>query len=200
MRAWASDVTITLPRLDGERLKRLLDIRRDEQATDLARKAEKRQRDYLQNDVLASPGSAAVWWLSKNAGDVEKCVGLLGIFEQLSAAANQRTTPIDGAAAGAAATPARPSFEDAVEVMLAVYGEPERRLMADGLAALQKRFDRPDLADRIAIAQDVVPLDATVAPSRDDGRADGFAPGTPAADEEARPEVIVPAWADAHRS
>jgi hypothetical protein len=59
-----------------------------EQTTLLERRMEQDKRAYLKNDVFATPGSAAVWWLVNHPGEVEAALGLLDTLAELSAAAN----------------------------------------------------------------------------------------------------------------
>jgi hypothetical protein len=59
----------------------------------LERQLEQDKRAYLRDDVLATPGSAVVWWLANNPGEVAQCVDLLGTLTRLSAAAND--IPLD---------------------------------------------------------------------------------------------------------
>jgi hypothetical protein len=49
---------------------------------------EQDKRAYLKDDVFATPGSAAVWWLVNHPGEVETALGLLDTLAELSAAAN----------------------------------------------------------------------------------------------------------------
>jgi hypothetical protein len=59
---------------------------------------EQDKRAYLKDDVFATPGSAAVWWLVNHPGEVENALGLLDTLAELSAAAND--LPIRPASAG----------------------------------------------------------------------------------------------------
>ena len=63
-------------------------LHRKAQTSSLERQLEQEKRAYLRDDVLATPGSAAVSWLANNPGEVAKCVDLLGTLTRLSAVAN----------------------------------------------------------------------------------------------------------------
>ena len=62
--AWAGDVTLTLSDDDKERMRRLAEIRKEEEVWAKEREYEKQRRAYLGDDVLKSAGSAVVWALS----------------------------------------------------------------------------------------------------------------------------------------
>lgn len=85
VRSWATEVRLRLPDADQ---KHLAALHRREQTTLLERRMEQDKRAYLKDDVFATPGSAAVWWLVNHPGEVENAVGLLDILSELSAAAN----------------------------------------------------------------------------------------------------------------
>ncbi|TWD72550.1 hypothetical protein FB561_7542 [Kribbella amoyensis] len=88
VRTWATEVRLRLPDADSKHLQILAALHRREQTALLERRMERDHRDYLKDDVLATPGSAAVWWLVNNPGQVEKATDLLGTLAELSAAAN----------------------------------------------------------------------------------------------------------------
>jgi hypothetical protein len=99
VRSWATDVRLRLPDADQKHLQHLAALHRREQTTLLERRMEQDKRAYLKDDVFATPGSAAVWWLVNHPGEVENAVGLLDTLSELSAAANglpvQRAEAID---------------------------------------------------------------------------------------------------------
>jgi hypothetical protein len=95
VRTWATEVRLRLPDADSKHLQVLAALHRREQTTLLERRMERDQRAYLTDDVLATPGSAAVWWLVNNPGQVEEAVNLLGTLSQLSAVANDLDTTAD---------------------------------------------------------------------------------------------------------
>ncbi|GAA0403512.1 hypothetical protein Acor_33220 [Acrocarpospora corrugata] len=83
-----TDITLVLSDSDTARLEAMADVRKDEELHELQRQREIRDRSYLSDDVLKSPGAAVVWWLTKNANQVDTAVNLIGTLAQLSAAAN----------------------------------------------------------------------------------------------------------------
>lgn len=85
---WAAEVTLTLPEQDSDRLRRLAEVRKDEQLWHRERDHERSKREYLGDEVLRDTGSAVVWWLARNENDVERAAELIGTLAQLSAAAN----------------------------------------------------------------------------------------------------------------
>lgn len=89
--AMAHDVVLTLPEHDRERLTKLADVRKDEDVWEHERNYERNKRAYLGDDVLKDPGSAVVWWLSRNEEEIEGAVERIGMLAQLSAAANNDT-------------------------------------------------------------------------------------------------------------
>lgn len=91
--AWAVQVSLTLPATDGERLRKLSEVRKDEEVWEHERSHERNKRAYLAEDVLKTPGSAVVWWLARNPDSIRETVGLIGILAQLSAAANDTEIP-----------------------------------------------------------------------------------------------------------
>ncbi len=88
MRSWATEVRLRLPDADQKHLQHLAALHRREQTALLERRMEQDKRAYLNEDVFATPGSAAVWWLVNNPGEVETALGLLDTLSELSAAAN----------------------------------------------------------------------------------------------------------------
>ncbi|ADB33706.1 hypothetical protein Kfla_4689 [Kribbella flavida DSM 17836] len=93
VRTWATEVRLRLPDADSKHLQVLAALHRREQTTLLERRMERDERAYLRDEVLATPGSAAVWWLVNNPGQVEKAVELLETLSQLSAMANNDELP-----------------------------------------------------------------------------------------------------------
>jgi hypothetical protein len=88
VRSWATEVRLRLPDADQKHLQHLAALHRREQTVLLERRMEQDKRAYLKEDVFATPGSAAVWWLVNNPGEVETALGLLDTLAELSAAAN----------------------------------------------------------------------------------------------------------------
>jgi hypothetical protein len=88
VRTWATEVRLKLPDADHKHLQNITALQRRAQTLLLERQLEQEKRAYLRDDVLATPGSAVVWWLANNPGEVAQCVDLLGTLTRLSAAAN----------------------------------------------------------------------------------------------------------------
>ncbi|MFF1821117.1 hypothetical protein ACFVWG_27690 [Kribbella sp. NPDC058245] len=88
VRCWATEVRLRLPDADHKHLQHLAALHRLEQTTLIERRMEQDKRAYLKDDVFATPGSAAVWWLANHPGDVENALGLLDTLAELSEAAN----------------------------------------------------------------------------------------------------------------
>ncbi|MEV7653686.1 hypothetical protein AB0O39_05875 [Streptomyces anulatus] len=93
VKAWAADVTLTLAPADRERLRKLNDLRKDEELWEYERQHERNKRRYLGDDVLKSAGSAVVWWLARHENEIEKAVHMIGPLAQIAAAANDEEVP-----------------------------------------------------------------------------------------------------------
>ncbi|MFE3072619.1 hypothetical protein [Streptomyces sp. NPDC059247] len=93
VRAMAADVTLTLAPADRERLRKLNDLRKDEEIWEYERQYERNKRRYLGDDVLKSTGSAVVWWLARHENEIEKAVDMIGPLAQITAAANDEEVP-----------------------------------------------------------------------------------------------------------
>ncbi|WSX64757.1 hypothetical protein OG504_20010 [Streptomyces sp. NBC_00986] len=91
--AQAADVTLTLTPADRERLRKLNDLRKDEEVWEYERQHERNKRRYLGDDVLKSAGSAVVWWLARHENEIEKAVDMIGPLAQIAAAANDDEVP-----------------------------------------------------------------------------------------------------------
>ncbi|MFE2495976.1 hypothetical protein ACFXKX_25410 [Streptomyces scopuliridis] len=91
--ALAPDVTLTLAPADRERLRKLNDLRKDEEIWEYERQHERNKRRYLGDDVLKSAGSAVVWWLARHENEIEKAVDMIGPLAQIAAAANDEEVP-----------------------------------------------------------------------------------------------------------
>ncbi|WP_130797978.1 hypothetical protein [Streptomyces otsuchiensis] len=86
--AWAQDIKVTV---DAEGLDQLRRMEEEVRETELWHREVKRERErraYLADDVLASAGSAVVWWLARHNNDVENAVSMIGPLARISAAAN----------------------------------------------------------------------------------------------------------------
>ncbi|MFJ1783712.1 hypothetical protein ACIOML_05285 [Streptomyces anulatus] len=93
VKAWAADVTLTLAPADRERLRKLNDLRKDEELWEHERQHERNKRRYLGDDVLKSAGSAVVWWLARHENEIEKAVHMIGPLARIAAAANDEEVP-----------------------------------------------------------------------------------------------------------
>ncbi|MFD9620455.1 hypothetical protein ACFWB2_24635 [Streptomyces virginiae] len=93
VKALAADVTLTLAPADRERLRKLDDLRKDEEVWEYERQHERNKRRYLGDDVLKSAGSAVVWWLARHENEIEKAVHMIGPLAQIAAAANDEEVP-----------------------------------------------------------------------------------------------------------
>ncbi|MFJ5261108.1 hypothetical protein ACIQAC_11675 [Streptomyces sp. NPDC088387] len=93
VKALAADVTLTLAPADRERLRKLNDLRKDEEVWEYERQHERNKRRYLGDDVLKSAGSAVVWWLARHENEIEKAVDMIGPLAQIAAAANDEEVP-----------------------------------------------------------------------------------------------------------
>ncbi|MDT0321004.1 hypothetical protein [Streptomyces millisiae] len=93
VKALAADVTLTLAPADHERLRKLNDLRKDEEIWEYERQHERNKRRYLGDDVLKSTGSAVVWWLARHEDEIEKAVRMIGPLAQITAAANDEEVP-----------------------------------------------------------------------------------------------------------
>ncbi|THA60766.1 hypothetical protein E6P78_26190 [Streptomyces sp. A0958] len=91
--AMVADVTLTLAPGDRERLRKLSDLRKDEEIWEHERQHERNKRRYLGEDVMTSAGSAVVWWLARHEDEIEKAVDMIGPLAQLAAAANDEEVP-----------------------------------------------------------------------------------------------------------
>lgn len=89
---WANEVTLSIPDDDAARLGKITQLRKHEQVFEEERGLERGMRSYLRDEVLASPGTAVVWWLARHPDQVEDTARLIGPLAQLSAAAHE--TPV----------------------------------------------------------------------------------------------------------
>ncbi|MEV5430109.1 hypothetical protein [Streptomyces sp. NPDC052701] len=93
LKALAADVTLALAPADRERLRKLNDLRKDEEIWEFERQHERNKRRYLGDDVLKSAGSAVVWWLARHENEIERAVDMIGPLAQIAAAANDEEVP-----------------------------------------------------------------------------------------------------------
>ena len=175
--AWASEVRLTLPEKDEKRLRDMADVRKEVQVWEHRREWERSKRAYLSDDVLKSPGSAMVWWLSRKDEEIEGTVNLIGHFARLSATARDTEVPaalrhLDPIAPAAPSMPfgtadgggvrlAEPSPrhpESPADHVVALidalgYGGPgkesERALLGERFARVIENADRADIAETV---------------------------------------------------
>ncbi|GAA0538987.1 hypothetical protein GCM10011581_06080 [Saccharopolyspora subtropica] len=91
--AWAAEVELGLSAEDSARLQRLSDARKAAELWEQARDHERRRRAYLAEDVLKNTGSAVVWWLARQDGDLDEAVRQIGNLRRLTAAAHDTRVP-----------------------------------------------------------------------------------------------------------
>ncbi|MFF9592787.1 hypothetical protein ACF1FX_26810 [Streptomyces sp. NPDC014646] len=91
--AFATDVRLTLNHTDQQHLDALHEQRKSESTWESRREHERNQRAYLGRDVLRSPGSAVVWWMTRHEDQIERAVEMIAPLTCLSAAANDREIP-----------------------------------------------------------------------------------------------------------
>ncbi|WP_282694131.1 hypothetical protein [Streptomyces sp. CC208A] len=91
--AMAADVTLSLAPADRDRLRKLNDLRKDEEIWEYERQHERNKRRYLGDDVLKSAGSAVVWWLARHENEIEKAVDMIGPLARIAAAAKDEEVP-----------------------------------------------------------------------------------------------------------
>jgi hypothetical protein len=213
---WASEVWLTLSEQDEERLRTLTEARKDELVWDHQRRWERSRREYLSEDVLHSPGSAVVWWLSRNEDKIEGTVNLIGHLARLSAAAHdaevpelfRHLDPIGPAPAVDLQLPAGPhraeTAEDYVGRLIDLIGfgapgkESEQALLAERFAGVIEAAERPDLANavrrRFGHAWEAEPGDGEL------NLEHGFDDESPARSDWSRPEVDSPVSETDHPS
>ncbi|MFG2075978.1 YrzE family protein [Nonomuraea maritima] len=165
--AMAESVTLTLADHDRQRLDRLAEIRKEKAVWEHERKYEQSRREYLGGDVLKDPGSAVVWWLTKNDDQVERVVQDLGILAQVSSAANNQEVPEPfrhlvsqssaPTAAGSETTGSHDAYRSSVVELFAAFldgaefaeDDPQRALFSRQVAEFLARFGKQSLADEL---------------------------------------------------
>jgi hypothetical protein len=172
LRAMAESVELVLPVHDQVRLDKLASVRKDEDVWEHERRYEQNRREYLGGDVLKTPGSAVVWWLTKNDDQVDKTVQDIGSLVQLSWAANDMKLPglsqqsaleysyLNQAANANHIGPDRSGLTDNeksaadhfgsfLRAMGFTEGNPQAVLFARQVADLAVKHERQELADEI---------------------------------------------------
>ncbi|MEU3713681.1 hypothetical protein [Streptomyces catenulae] len=89
----ADGISLTLDEDDRVRLEKLAQLRKEEDDWERHRDFERNRRAYLGDEVLKTPGSAVVWWLTRHDERVKDAVNMIGPLAQLSAAANDTEIP-----------------------------------------------------------------------------------------------------------
>jgi hypothetical protein len=160
---WAGDVTLSIADDDEARLTKITQLRKHEQVFEHERGLERGMRSYLRDEVLASPGTAVVWWLARHPDQVEDTARLIGPLAQLSAAAHDtpvhellqdlvppREPQVPSHSQPALETPAHDSARAlADELFSGREDDAQRRLFGYELAKLVDSHGGPDLAGRI---------------------------------------------------
>ena len=174
LRAMAESVQLVLPDNDQERLDKLAAVRKEEAIWEHERKYEQSKREYLSGDVLKDPGSAVVWWLTRNNDHVEKTVQDITLLAQLFAAANNAEIPetfqqfmaglpyayspnrqpsgMNGSSeprAEDSANSATDHFDAFLRAVGLDEGNPERALFARRVADLATKHGRTEVADEM---------------------------------------------------
>jgi hypothetical protein len=174
LQAMAKSVKLVLPEPDQQRLDKLASVRKEKAIWEHERKYEQSKREYLGRDVLKDPGSAVVWWLTKNDEQVEKTVQDIGLLAWLSSAANNTDVPesfqrliqgpifahasvqppLDLNGSGASQPPesaksAADHFEDFLRAMNLTEGDPQRLLFARQVTGLAAKYGSQEVADQL---------------------------------------------------
>ncbi|WP_190818284.1 hypothetical protein [Saccharopolyspora pogona] len=94
---WADGIALSLSEDDAERLRRLAEVRKNEEVWENERSYERNVRAYLGDDVLTSPGSAVIWWLAgPRTGEkqrVDEVVEKISNLQKLTSAATMTELP-----------------------------------------------------------------------------------------------------------
>ncbi|MBG0829019.1 hypothetical protein HS041_14695 [Planomonospora sp. ID67723] len=189
VRAMAESVALTLSDHDRQRLDKLAEIRKQKAVWEHERTYEQSRREYLGKDVLKDPGSAVVWWLSRNDDQVEKVVQDLGILAQVSSAANNQEVPEHFRHLTQWPSSPRPADDgepdtsglrrdsSAVDLFAAFLqsadfpdGDPQRALFSRQVAECLTKYGKQDVADdlirRFDAPDDFMPDDEAPASGR----------------------------------
>ncbi|WP_017596179.1 hypothetical protein [Nocardiopsis potens] len=158
MEVRATAVEIVLAEEDARRLMRMATVRKDKEVREHEWGEARDRRRYFQDDVLASPASAVVWWLFANQGRVQEAVRLIGPLTRLSDAANGRLGAEPRPDAPEGADPLLQSGSALVDKVGTDRGPEEQDAFTDrfarllrehgqgGLSALlREKYESPDL-------------------------------------------------------
>jgi hypothetical protein len=190
----AESVQLVLPDHDQQRLEKLAAVRKDEAVWEHERKYEQSKREYLGADVLKDPGSAVVWWLTRNDDQVEKTVQDIGLLARLSSAANNADIPAKFQRLASAAAHGNPSnspdpgldsssvpqstnggvaaadrFDAFLHAMDLGEDDPTRILFARQVAELAASHGRRGLAEEMMLRFDVPNNDGNSSEANDGG-------------------------------
>lgn len=143
---WATEVALQLPESDADRLRRLADVRKEEEVWEHERNHERNKRAYLGEDVLRSAGSALVWWLARDESQVDGAVEKIPNLRKLTAAAHDERVPeldVEGVELG--------PQDHLVELIrdLQPDDEDERALLSDSIAAALDTRGHSELAAKV---------------------------------------------------
>jgi hypothetical protein len=87
VQAWAVNIALTIPDEDAEWWRKRSELRKREQVWEYEWDFERKMREYLK-EVLTSPGSAVVWWLTRHTDEIQEAVPLIQPLTQLVATVN----------------------------------------------------------------------------------------------------------------
>ncbi|MFB4295506.1 hypothetical protein [Actinomadura sp. NTSP31] len=143
VRAVAQAVKLSVPEDDRRRLDELATVRKTEAVWEHERKQEQSRRRYLGEDALKDQGSAVVWWLARNDGQLDGTAEHIDVLKELADVANNVQPPPE---------PER-SAADHFGAMLDRLGlstdDPQRNLVAREFADTVAHNGHPDVADEI---------------------------------------------------
>jgi hypothetical protein len=142
---WATDVALRLPESDADRLRRLADVRKEEEVWDHERNHERKKREYLGGDVLKSAGSALVWWLARDESQIDDAVEKIPNLRKLTAAAHDERVPeLDAERVELG------PHDHLVELIRSVQSDDEERaLLSDSIASALETRGHADLAAKV---------------------------------------------------
>jgi hypothetical protein len=149
--AWAAWTTLGLSDADTECLGRVATADKREWVRAHERALGRQHREYLAEDVFASTGSAAVWWLARDDSRVAETVGLMDAFGRLSTEVNPLVAAGPALAPEPAWAPVTDPATDAV-IRLIPDGDDRRALFSDEFAILLERFNMVAEAERVRSA------------------------------------------------
>ncbi len=150
LEVWAQGINLTIPEDDRARLRKLAEIRKDEEVWEYERAYERNKRAYLREDVLSSTGSAVVWWLSRDVTRVPETVDLIDTLGRLVAAAQDREVePIIRTFVGTL-TDSQRQTQDASHMDPTAQGDFVDQLMT-AILPNGSEPERTDMADRLAV-------------------------------------------------